>query len=79
MTCASARATVAGAATPWGHHDAELLLWFVIAGTATLRLDGRPDEGLAVDDAVAIPAGLDHALTDCSDDLELLEVSVGVA
>ena len=51
-------------------------LWFVISGTATLRLDGRPDEGLAIDDAVAIPAGLDHALTDCSDDLEVLEVMV---
>jgi len=71
-----ARATVAGAATAWGHHDAELLLWFVVSGTATLRLDGRPDAGLGAEDAVAIPAGLDHALTDCSDDLEILEVTV---
>ena len=57
-------------------HDGELLLWFVVAGSATLRVDGRPDVVLGRDDAVALPAGVDHALVGCSVDLELVEVTV---
>ena len=70
------RATAGGAATAWGHHDAELRFWFVTAGAASLRIDGRPDVQLGTDDAVAVPAGLDHALVACSDDFELLEVAL---
>ena len=41
-----------------------------------LELDRRPAEALGPGDAVAVPAGLDHALTGCSGDLELLEVTL---
>ncbi|MET0326814.1 MAG: cupin domain-containing protein [Ilumatobacteraceae bacterium] len=70
------RAVVGGSATPLVAHDGELLLWFVAAGSATLRVDGRPDVDLGRADAVALPAGVDHVVTDWSGDLELVEVTV---
>lgn len=70
------RPVAPGASTPMSHHDAELVFWYVIGGTAALRLRDAVDEPLEPDDAVAVPAGLDHALTRCSPDLELLEVTL---
>ena len=70
------RATRGGAATGWCRHDAELAFWFVTGGAATLELDGRAAEPLGPGDSVAVPPWLDHALTCCSDDLELLEVTL---
>lgn len=63
-------------ATSSTRHDADLQVWYVTHGRASLRLNGRPDESLGSDDAVSIPAGLDHALVDCSRDFELLEVTL---
>lgn len=60
-------------------HDGELLFWFVLSGTATLRAQGRPDEPLGKGTAVAIPAGLSHHLAEISADLELLEVTLPAA
>jgi len=57
-------------------HDGELQLWFVLAGSTGLELDGRPAASLTAGDCVAIPAGLSHALADCATDLELLEVTL---
>ena len=74
-TCAGPGRPPAAQRTAWGRHDAELRLWFVTAGAATLRVDGRPEVHLGADDAVAVPAGVDHALVACSDDFELLEVT----
>lgn len=51
-------------------------MWYVTSGNARLRLDGRSDEPIDPDDAVNIPAGVDHALVDCSGDFELLEVTL---
>ena len=51
------------------------MLWFVERGTATLRLGGVTRH-LAVGDAVAVPAGVEHALTDCSADLTFYEVTL---
>jgi quercetin dioxygenase-like cupin family protein len=69
------RATTAGVHLPMDRHDAELVLWFVESGAATLTL-GAETRQLAVGDAVAVPAGIDHTLTDCSADLSFYEVTL---
>ena len=56
-------------------HDGELAFLFVLAGGATLRV-GADSHRLESGDAVAIPAGLAHALADCAADLELLDVTL---
>jgi mannose-6-phosphate isomerase-like protein (cupin superfamily) len=57
-------------------HDGELRFWFVLAGTATLHIQGRPDEPLDKGSAVAIPAGTSHFLAEASGDLQILEVTL---
>jgi mannose-6-phosphate isomerase-like protein (cupin superfamily) len=60
---------------PRSHH-AELLFTFVLSGTATLQCAGHGAQRLGDADAFVVPAGLAHTLTDCSEDLALLEVAV---
>jgi quercetin dioxygenase-like cupin family protein len=67
------RATGPGATLPPSRHDAELLLWFVESGSATLTIDGAR-RCMAVADAVAVPPGVDHALADVTADLTFYEV-----
>jgi quercetin dioxygenase-like cupin family protein len=55
-------------------HDAALVLFFVLAGTATLLADGS--HPLRREATIVLPTGLPHALTDPSPDLELLEVAL---
>jgi quercetin dioxygenase-like cupin family protein len=62
--------------TPASSHDAELLFRFVLEGAATLAFERRETERLGAGDALVIPAGMRHALTHCSEDLEWLEVSL---
>ena len=61
-------------------HDAELVFWFVTEGTATLEraVDGSSGEvhRLAPATALVLPAGHAHRLSQCSDDFEMLEVTV---
>ena len=52
---------------------------FVLAGYLNLRIDGQPAQRLGPDDSVVVPAGLRHALTDVSADLEMLEVTLPAA
>jgi quercetin dioxygenase-like cupin family protein len=76
---AAATAGVVGArvlrrgATPPRRHDAELYLLFVLEGAAVLQCDRRSHR-LTRGSAVVVPGGVDHALVEPSDDLELLEV-----
>ena len=56
--------------------EGELVLSFVLKGGATLRREGRGDERLAEGDACVVPAGLEHAWTECGEGVELLEVVV---
>lgn len=63
-------------ATPRWHHDGEFQFMFVLAGAATLDAEGAPPAALAAGDAFTVPAGLAHALTAVSPDLELLAVSL---
>ncbi len=60
-------------------HDAELLFWFVLEGRTTLHARGQGAQALGPGDAVCVPAGLQHALSECSEVLRLLEVSVPAA
>jgi quercetin dioxygenase-like cupin family protein len=64
----------AGPATsPMFTHDAELLLRFVLQGSLTLSCEERAPRTLGAGDCFVVPAGMAHALQDCSPDLELLE------
>jgi quercetin dioxygenase-like cupin family protein len=57
-------------------HDGELLCAVVLRGRATLTCAGGAAERLEEGDAFALPPALPHALAECSDDLEILEVAV---
>jgi uncharacterized protein YjlB len=46
---------------------------FVLQGAVTLQCAGRSAEPLSEGDCFVIPAGLQHALAECSPDLQLLE------
>ena len=61
---------------PASRHDASLLFMFVLAGGLTLDAAGQSSQTLAAGDACVVPAGLAHAMTACSADLELLEVAM---
>jgi mannose-6-phosphate isomerase-like protein (cupin superfamily) len=69
------RATAA-ATTDYAAHDGELQLWFVLAGEAEVLRPGCPPLPLVRADAVAVPAGVEHALTTGEAGCELLEVAV---
>ncbi len=57
-------------------HQGELLFMFVLAGKLTLRCDGERAKPLCAGDCFVIPAGLWHELDQCSEDIELLELSL---
>lgn len=57
-------------------HGTDILFTFVMAGTMTLVGEGRDAEDLSAGDAFVIPPAMKTAYTNCSDDLELLEVSL---
>jgi quercetin dioxygenase-like cupin family protein/catechol 2,3-dioxygenase-like lactoylglutathione lyase family enzyme len=57
-------------------HTGDILFAFVLSGSMTLRGEGQGAHALSEGDAYVIPPFLKTALTDCSEDLELLEVSL---
>jgi mannose-6-phosphate isomerase-like protein (cupin superfamily) len=59
---------------PRATHDRELQFFFLLDGAATLACEGR--HRLISGDAVTIPAGMPYALSDCADNLSLLEVTL---
>jgi quercetin dioxygenase-like cupin family protein len=67
----------AGAArTARSVHDAEFVFGFVLAGRCVLEVDGREPAEMLEGDTFVIPRGVPSALTDCSDDFELLDVTL---
>lgn len=60
-------------------HDAEFVFLFVLQGATTLHCEGREAQQLQPGDSFVVPASMQHALTDCSDDVELLEVTLPAA
>jgi mannose-6-phosphate isomerase-like protein (cupin superfamily) len=69
----------APAAPRAGAHHAELRFMFALRGAVTLRCDGHPALPIAAGDSFAVPAGVLHALSAPSGDLELLEVTIAPA
>ena len=63
------------APTEWAH-DGELLFDFVLTGKMSLQFGKKEPEDLAAADACTVPAGMAFMLTNCSQDLEFLEVTV---
>ena len=70
-----ARRTEGGGAAETSH-DADILFTFVLEGGMTLRAPERETCALRAGDAFVLPPGLRNAYEDCTDDLELLEVSL---
>jgi quercetin dioxygenase-like cupin family protein len=62
--------------TPPTSHDAEFVFGFVLGGSCTLVCDGHDPVDLLDGDTFVIPAGMVHALSGCSPDLELLDVTL---
>ena len=56
-------------------HSGELYFFFILEGEATLICEGLGPKRMEAGDSCAIPAGQRHFLTDCSNDLELLEAT----
>ncbi|MFZ4809841.1 MAG: cupin domain-containing protein [Ilumatobacteraceae bacterium] len=61
--------------TPVAVHDAEFVFGFVLEGAATLEADGVMYP-LSSGDTFVVPAGMPHALRNCSPDLQLLDVTL---
>jgi quercetin dioxygenase-like cupin family protein len=57
-------------------HSSDILFTFVLAGSVTLHGEGQGAHALTEGDAYVIPPFFKTALTDCAEDLELLEVSL---
>ena len=57
-------------------HDADILFTFVLEGGMALRVPERESCELRAGDAFVLPPGLRNAYEGCTDDLELLEVSM---
>ena len=57
-------------------HDADILFTFVLEGGMTLRVPERETCELRAGDAFVLPPGLRSAYERCTDDFELLEVSL---
>ncbi|HKV08934.1 MAG TPA: cupin [Thermoanaerobaculia bacterium] len=57
-------------------HTADILFTFVLSGSVTLHGEGQGAHSLTEGDAYVIPPHLKTALTDGSEDLQLLEVSL---
>jgi quercetin dioxygenase-like cupin family protein len=57
-------------------HDAELLFLFVLEGRLTLHFEDRDPRPLAAADAFVLPAAKTCAFSDCSPELQLLEVAL---
>ncbi|MCG8423931.1 MAG: cupin domain-containing protein [Proteobacteria bacterium] len=75
--CVVRPATTATATrSPQWSHNAELLFLFALAGTVTLHCQGHGTVRLNAADSLVVPAGLNCAIAESSDDLELLEVTL---
>ncbi|XDA97946.1 cupin domain-containing protein [Sulfitobacter sp. LCG007] len=65
-----------GGTPPATRHDADIHFTFVMQGTMTLTAEGQQARALEAGDAFAIPPGMATRYTECSADLELLEVAL---
>ncbi len=71
-----ARFVGSGEEPPVSSHGTDILFTFVMHGTMTLEGEGQAPHDLTAGDAFVIPPGMKTAYRKCSQDLELLEVSL---
>jgi quercetin dioxygenase-like cupin family protein len=57
-------------------HDAELVFLFVLEGSLELRAEGHDLHRLGAGCALVLPSGMRYGFSDCSPDLEILEVTL---
>lgn len=57
-------------------HTQDILFTFVLAGSTTLIADDQPDHPLTPGDAFVIPPNWSYQLSNCSEDLEFIEISL---
>ncbi|MEZ5870371.1 MAG: cupin domain-containing protein [Nitratireductor sp.] len=67
---------VSASQTPWTSHDADIHFSFVLEGTLTLEGNDEAPRDLEAGDAFVIPPGLKTRFSNCSKDLEILEVTL---
>jgi len=60
----------------WASHDSDILFTFVMQGQVTLEGEGQDPHVLEPGDAFVIPPGMQTRLSDPSEDIELLEVTL---
>ena len=60
-------------------HDADLLFMFLLKGSVRLHCDGRNTELLTAGDSFVVPGNLPHSLSECSQEMEVLEVALPAA
>ena len=65
-----------GGETVWARHDTDILFAFVMSGSVTLEGEGKAPYTLEAGDAFVIPPGLRTALSNPSQDLEFMEVTL---
>ena len=66
-----------GEGTPqWATHDTDILFAFVMGGEVTLEGEGKDPYRLTRGDAYVIPPGMKTRLSDATDDMELMEVTL---
>ena len=65
-----------GGTSPWASHDTDIHFTFVMRGTVTLAGEGRDPYDLEQGDAFVIPPQMMTRLSNASQDLELLEVTL---
>ncbi len=76
-TVAGVQVVRRGEGTPvWATHECDILFGFVMGGTVTLEGEGRDPFALETGDAYVIPPGMRTRLSDPSDDIEILEVTL---
>lgn len=75
-TVVVARPSAGGRAGAVASHDSDILFTFVLTGSCTLNGQGHGSYELTEGDAYVLPPELKTSLTDCSEDLTLLEVSL---
>ncbi|MFK7854883.1 MAG: hypothetical protein AB8B79_12245 [Granulosicoccus sp.] len=65
-----------GNATEFSQHNSDILFTYVLEGSMTLLGENGSANQLEAGDAFVIPPAFTHRYTDCSNDLEILEVSL---
>ncbi len=64
------------AEAPWTRHEGDIVFTFVMSGAMTLEGEGKDPFRLSPGDAFVIPPGMATRYSECTPDLELLEVSL---